>query len=56
MNYDSSTSMLSIQKENGEVITAEVSVIPPTYSYGIKIYGVDINGTVYTDANSSLLM
>jgi hypothetical protein len=56
MEYDLETSILSLKKANGETVTAEVSVIPPTYSYGIMLYGIDINGTIYTSANSSLLM
>jgi hypothetical protein len=56
MEYDLETSILSLKKANGETVTAEVSVIPPTYSYGIMLYGIDIDGTIYTSANSSLLM
>lgn len=59
MQYDATTSKLTIVKENGEKIDAEVSVIPPTYSYGILVYGVVLDNDftkIYTDANNSLLM
>lgn len=58
-SYDSSTSILTLLKENGEKVQTEVSVIPPTYSYGIMVYGVMLDNDsskIYTEANSSLLM
>ena len=58
-SYDSTTSILTLLKENGEKVEAEVSVIPPTYSYGIMVYGVMLDNDsskIYTEANSSLLM
>lgn len=59
MEYDSATSMLTLLKENGDTVSTEVSVIPPTYSYGIMVYGVMLDNDpskIYTEANGSLLM
>ncbi len=59
MSYDAATSILTLLKDNGEKVETEVSVIPPTYSYGIMIYGVMLDNKtdqIYTEANSSLLM
>ena len=58
-SYDSSTSILTLLKSNGDKVETEVSVIPPTYSYGIMVYGVMLDNKtdkIYTEANSSLLM
>ena len=48
---------LVLQKKNGELIQTEVSVITPTYYYGIKLYGIRIDGDnnkVYTAANNDV--
>lgn len=58
-SYDVSTSILTLLKSDGSKVETEVSVIPPTYSYGIMIYGVMLDNKtdkIYTEANSSLLM
>lgn len=58
-SYNAQTGILSIIKENGEKVETEVSVIPPTYSYGIMVYGVMLDNNpekIYTAANGSLLM
>lgn len=59
MSYDVTTNTLTLLKDNGEKVETEVSVIPPTYSYGIMVYGVMLDNKsdqIYTEANSSLLM
>ena len=48
MSYDSANSMLTLLKSNGEKVETEVSVIPPTYSYGIMVYGVMFNSFSFT--------
>ena len=48
---------LILQKKNGDVIQTEVSVITPTYYYGIKLYGIRVDGDnnkVYTAANTDV--
>lgn len=57
--YDAATGILTLLKKNGEKVETEVSVIPPTYSYGIMVYGVVLDNDyskIYTSANGSLLM
>lgn len=57
--YSPETGILSLTKENGEKVETEVSVVPPTYSYGIMVYGImldDDKDKIYTAANGSLLM
>ena len=57
--YNPETGILSIIKKNGEKVETEVSVVPPTYSYGIMVYGVMLDNDedkIYTAANGSLLM
>lgn len=59
MQYDQATGTLTLLKQGGEKVETEVSVIPPTYSYGILVYGVMLDNDsskIYTAANSSLLM
>ena len=59
MSYDSTTSRLTLLKSNWEKVETEVWVIPPTYSYGIMVYGVMLDNKsdkIYTEANGSLLM
>ena len=59
MDYDVESSILTLHKGNGETVQAEVSVVTPTYSYGIMVYGVMLDNKsdkIYTEANGSLLM
>ena len=49
----------TLHKGNGETVQAEVSVVTPTYSYGIMVYGVMLNNNsdkIYTKADKTLLM
>ena len=56
VTYDSGTSTLTLTRENGQSLEAEVSVITPEYNYGLMLYGVRVDGnTIYTEANSNLL-
>ena len=44
---------LSLHRADGELINCEVAVVDPTYTYGIKIYGLDYNGTkIETGSNT----
>ena len=48
---------LTLHKANNTTISAEVSVITPTYYYGIKLYGIRVdssNDKIYTAANNSV--
>ena len=59
MDYDVESSILTLHKGNGETVQAEVSVVTPTYSYGIMVYGVMLNNNsdkIYTKADKTLLM
>jgi hypothetical protein len=48
-------SWLRLVKENGDILEHEVSVIEPTYSYGIKVIGLKIDdGEPYTDVKDDL--
>ena len=53
-DYNASTGILTLLKKSGEKVETEVSVIPPTYSYGILVYGVILDNDsskIYTTAN-----
>ena len=52
MSYENQ--VLRLVKENGKVLETEVSVIEPTYSYGIKVMGLKIDDAVYTDVSDNL--
>jgi hypothetical protein len=59
MDYDVESSILTLHKGNGGTVQAEVSVVTPTYSYGIMVYGVMLNNNsdkIYTKADKTLLM
>jgi hypothetical protein len=36
--------ILTLTKEDGSTISAEVTPVPPTYNYGIKIVGFKVDG------------
>ena len=55
MTYENQ--QLILHKANNETVQAEVSVITPTYYYGIKLYGIRIdsdNERIYTAANADV--
>ena len=43
--------ILTLTKEDGSTISAEVTPVPPTYNYGIKIVGFKVDGQTYTQGN-----
>ena len=45
---------LTLQKADNSVITCEVAVVDPTYTYGIKIYGLDYNGTIIETGSNTI--
>lgn len=54
VEYDGTSEKLSLIKGDGSVIDTQVSVQTPTYIYGIILYGVRLDGTVYN--GSEMLM
>ena len=55
MTYENQ--QLILHKANNDTVSAEVSVITPTYYYGIKLYGIRVDGDnnkIYTAANSDV--
>lgn len=55
VNIEYNDSWLRLIKENGDVLEREVSVIEPTYSYGIKVVGLKIDDNEpYTDVKNDL--
>ena len=53
-NYDGTSEVLALTKADGSTIDIPVSVQTPQYLYGIILYGVRLDGTVYN--GSEMLM
>lgn len=50
-NYNIKDTMLNLVKVNGDVIPIEISVVPPTYNYGLKIFGIKIGDVPYDNTD-----
>lgn len=49
--YNIKTKMLNLVKVNEDVIPIEISVVPPTYNYGLKIFGIKIGDVPYDNTD-----
>jgi hypothetical protein len=55
VSYENET--LTINKADGSSVSAQVTVVPPQYNFGILTYGVRFDGsnTIYTAADAQVL-
>lgn len=53
--YNAASAILTLNKKNADPVTAEVTVIPPTYNYGIKIFGIKIGDNNSIDEGSIIV-
>jgi hypothetical protein len=42
-----------LNREKGEPIQIEISVVPPSYNYGLKIFGVKIGDIPYDNIDTT---
>ena len=54
VNADFAGTTLTLHKASGDPITCEVAVVDPSYTYGIKIYGLDYNGTIIETGSNTI--